>query len=214
MLRTENLSYKYKNGNAFTFPDFSCESNNALLLLGQSGVGKTTLLHLLAGLMKPKNGKIEINGQDMTSLSSGALDTFRGKNIGIVFQQNHFVKSLNVIENLILAQSMAGNPVDKSACQNLLDQLNIGEKANKRIHKLSQGERQRVAIARALVNRPKILLADEPTSALDDENCKAVMHLLQNQAKQYNTALIVVTHDNRLKEMNILTVELSKKSVS
>ncbi|MBK8624963.1 MAG: ATP-binding cassette domain-containing protein [Saprospiraceae bacterium] len=122
------------------------------------------------------------------------------ENIGIIFQQNHFVDALSVIENVILAQSLAGNKTDRNAAKSLLERLNIGHKADKSVRDLSQGEKQRVAIARALINQPKVILADEPTSALDDVNCDEVLKLLQEQAKVVGSALIVVTHDTRLKD--------------
>jgi ABC-type lipoprotein export system ATPase subunit len=200
MIRTSNLQYKYPGGKDLIFPDIQCSSNEILLILGTSGVGKTTLLHLLGGILSSQQGSIKIADTEMTKLSGTSADHFRGKNIGIVFQQNHFVDALTVIENVILAQTLAGNKTDKIAALHILTRLNIGEKANQSIKNLSQGEKQRVAIARALINQPKVILADEPTSALDDVNCSEVLNLLQEQAKAAGSALIVVTHDNRLKD--------------
>ena len=139
-----------------------------------------------------------INGTNLAKLSQKQLDAFRGENIGIVFQKNHFVSSLNVVENIMLAQQFGSGKVDKNECIKLLDRLNIGSKANSAIHTLSEGQKQRVAIARALSNNPKLILADEPTSALDDENCNEVATLLEQQASVENAALIIVTHDSRL----------------
>lgn len=200
MIRTSNLKYKYPGGKDLIFPDIQCSSNEILLVLGTSGVGKTTLLHLLGGILSSQQGNIQIAETEMTKLSGAAADHFRGKNIGIVFQQNHFVDALSVLENVTLAQTLAGNKADKAAAKNILTRLNIGEKANQSIRNLSQGEKQRVAIARALINQPKVILADEPTSALDDINCDEVLSLLQEQAKAVGSALIVVTHDTRLKD--------------
>lgn len=201
MLKTEGVHFRYDATNAFAFPDIRCDRKESLLILGNSGVGKSTLLHLLAGLMQPTSGSIIIDDQDITELSGAAMDRFRGDNIGIIFQKNHFVEALSVIENLTLAQYLAGANQDKSACQNLLDRLNIGRKAHQNIKTLSQGEMQRVAIARALVNGPQVIFADEPTSALDDENCQSVIELLQEQAAIAEAALVIVTHDNRLKDI-------------
>ncbi|MFZ1706000.1 MAG: ATP-binding cassette domain-containing protein [Saprospiraceae bacterium] len=201
MIATTNLSYAYPRGETMVFPDIRCEKNDILLVLGKSGVGKTTLLHLLGGLITSSQGEILIGEQKVGQLSGKNMDLFRGKNIGIIFQNNHFVQALNVLENVELAQSLAGNPVNKKLCQDLLNRLNIGHKAKSNIRDLSQGERQRVAIARALVNQPKLILADEPTSALDDVNTIEVVKLLHEQAKNVGSALVIVTHDTRLKDI-------------
>lgn len=200
MIQTQNLEFSYRDGKKFRFPDIHCAEKEQLLILGQSGVGKSTLLHLLGGLMRPSSGSVIIGGEHIEGLSDKEMDRFRGDHIGIVFQKNHFVASLSVIENLTLAQYLAGQKENKKACQELLDRLNIGALANRNISRLSQGEQQRVAIARALVNEPRIILADEPTSALDDLNCAQVVQLLEEQAEYAGAALVIVTHDARLKE--------------
>lgn len=199
MIRTKDLTFTYPGGKPITFPDMHCEARDVLLLLGHSGVGKTTLLHLMGGLMSPQSGHIRIDEQDIAELKSEQLDRYRGKHIGIIFQNYHFVASLSVLENLLIAQYLGTGKQDKAYCLELLDRLNIKEKADRSINALSQGEKQRVAIARALANRPSVILADEPTSALDDENCVEVLNLLKDQTLQSNAALVIVTHDTRLK---------------
>ncbi len=201
MISTNNLKFKYPGGTEIVFPDINCQAKDILLVLGSSGVGKTTLLHLLGGLLTTQYGSIHIEDTEINKLSGSKLDAFRGQNIGIVFQQNHFVDSLTVLENVILAQSLAGYKTDKSVALNLLSRLNIGHKAKSNISDLSQGEKQRVAIARALINQPRLILADEPTSALDDHNCTEVLNLLHEQAKAAGSALVIVTHDTRLKDI-------------
>lgn len=199
MITTRNLGYSYDGKTTLRFPDLQCDTGDQLLILGQSGVGKTTLLHLLGGLLSPREGEIRIDGTDIGKLSLSRLDRFRGKNIGIVFQQTHFLRALTVEENLLVAQRLAGQKGDKVYIENLLEQLNLSHKLKSRTDNLSQGEQQRVAIARALVNAPKVILADEPTSALDDDNCENVIQLLEAVANQVNASLLVVTHDARLK---------------
>lgn len=200
MLQTDQLKFAYKGGNSFSFPDIHCERGAHWLLLGQSGSGKTTFLHLLGGLLSPNSGSIRLEGTDMSKLSGTALDRFRGKHIGIIFQKAHFVSALTVGENLALAQELAGMPVDNGRIAKLLDRLNVGHKIHSKPDRLSAGEQQRVAIARSLVNSPELILADEPTSALDDENCEQVLHLLTEQAASVKATLLIVTHDGRLKD--------------
>jgi len=201
LLHTESLTYQYPDGESFVFPNLICKTNEQLLVLGSSGVGKSTLLHLLGGLLTAQSGVISIGGQKMTTLQGGALDKFRGDHIGIIFQKNHFVASLSVVENLMIAQYFGMGREDRKQCLSLLDQLGMSDKADEKIANLSEGQKQRVAIARALVNSPKVILADEPTSALDDENCLKVINLLEEQAKAADAALIIVTHDARLKDV-------------
>ena len=200
MIATKNLSYTYDGQQMLHFPDLRCAQREQLLLLGKSGVGKTTLLHLLGGLMKAKEGSIIIGDTDMSTLNAQDLDNFRGNHIGIVFQSPHFIKSISVLENLLLAQSLSGNKADPPFCRQMLDKLDIAYKADDVPANLSQGEKQRLSIARALVNKPLLVLADEPTSALDDQNCTTVINLLEEIVKEVGAALIIVTHDTRLKD--------------
>jgi putative ABC transport system ATP-binding protein len=197
MLITNQLQFQYSNHRTFTFPNIQCEKGEKLLLLGASGVGKTTLLHLLGGLLRPTHGTLFINGQNLADLKGTPLDRFRGKNVGIIFQQPHFLRALTVTENLILAQQLAGLKADKSLIYNLLEGLNMAHQRDMKTERLSVGEQQRVGIIRALIHRPAVVLADEPTSALDDHNCQEVIRLLNTYAS--DAALIIVTHDVRLK---------------
>ena len=208
MLQIKDLSYTYDQKRVFQFPDFICEKGEHTLLLGQSGAGKTTLLHLLGGLLPLQKGEIHINNTLLSGLKGSAADAFRGKNIGIIFQKSHFVKSISVEENLLLSQQLAGNKTDKQRIKTLLERLNVGQHLHQQPDRLSIGEQQRVAIARALVNRPTVILADEPTSALDDLNTEEVLTLLTQQAEAEGSTLLVVTHDNRLKERISKKIEL------
>ncbi len=208
MLQTDSLSFSYTNGPSFSFPNLNIAAQEVLVVLGNSGNGKTTLLHLLAGLMEPRSGSVRINGQSITDLSGKNRDRFRGKNIGVIFQQAQFVRSINVIQNLQLARSLAGLPNDVLLATELLAELGIADKANNHPSELSIGERQRASIARALVINPKVVLADEPTSALDDENCELVAELLQKTVTGHGAALVIVTHDQRLKNRFPNSVEI------
>ena len=199
MIKTEKIEFSYDNEFIFKFEDIKLKNEENLLILGNSGIGKTTLLHLLSGLLKAKSGSIELYGKELTKLSSFQLDRFRRDNIGIVFQKPHFVNSLTVKENLELAQYIADKK-DNKRIETILNNLNIFDKINKKTNELSQGEKQRVSIALAIVNSPKLILADEPTSSLDDDNCSNVIKLLKKQASDFGAQLIVITHDTRLKK--------------
>jgi len=200
MIQTENLTYQYKkNEPIFSFPDIALSKKENLLILGNSGIGKTTLLHLLAGLLKPATGKILINEVTLSSLKNNKLDQFRGKYIGLVFQEKHALQSLNVIQNLKARLFFSNENIDKNKILILLAQLGLLKFKNSKINELSEGQLQRLSIALSVIHSPQVILADEPTSSLDDKNCKIVIELLQNQAKQTNANLIVITHDHRIK---------------
>jgi putative ABC transport system ATP-binding protein len=181
-------------------PDLFCQAGSTILVTGNSGKGKTTYLHILAGLLKPNSGEIVIDNKEITHLKGSKADKFRGKNIGVVFQKSHFIASLSVLENLEMASWLATGKKHKIRAKELLQKLDIAEQAHKLPSQLSVGQQQRVSIARALMNEPKVLLADEPTSSLDDKNADNVIELLETLSKEYKTALIIVTHDNRIKE--------------
>lgn len=200
MLQTHALRFHYPQGPAFSFPDLQAQPGAPLLILGQSGKGKTTLLHLLAGLLRPAAGQVQVGDTALESLSTKALDRFRGRQIGIVFQRAHLAAALSVQDNLRLAQYLAGLPQDDARIGELLTRLGIAAKARQRPRRLSLGEQQRVTIARAVLNRPRLLLADEPTSALDDFHAQEVISLLEEEANRAGAALVIVTHDQRLKD--------------
>ena len=208
MLTVQDLQYSYESGNPIRFPGFSCGKGEHWLLLGQSGKGKTTLLHLLGGLLTIQQGRIRIGETWLNDLKRSEMDRFRGQHIGIIFQRAYFVRSLSVGENLALAQSLAGLPIQWDRIRLLLEQLNIGHKSRSKPDALSQGEQQRVAIARAIINRPAVILADEPTSSLDDENTGEVIRLLEEEAQSVGATLLIVTHDNRLKARFPQTIQL------
>lgn len=209
MLEVKNVAFAYGPNARFRFPDFACAKGEHWLMLGQSGCGKTTLLHLVAGLLRPETGSVSIKGTEASRLSGAAADRFRGQNIGIVFQQNHLMRALSVTENVLAAQYFAGAKQDRARVQNLLGALGLSEHAHKKTRHLSQGQQQRVAIARALVNRPALILADEPTSSLDDTNTDQVIGLLESAASQEGASLLIVTHDTRLKARFSNRIELS-----
>ena len=208
MISCQNLTFSYSPQKRFTFPDITCADREALLILGQSGRGKTTLLHLMALLLRPEGGSVMIGDKDITPLSVAEAAAVRASQIGIVYQKPHFVSSLSVLENVLLPNYLAQKFQDKDRARALAEQLGFAEHLSKKTHQLSQGEQQRVSIARALMNNPAVILADEPTSSLDDDNCGKVITLLKNQSEQIGASLVVVTHDQRLKDVVSNQVQL------
>jgi putative ABC transport system ATP-binding protein len=212
MIQTKNLEFQYDAEQQFQFPDMYCEQGSHWLILGESGCGKTTLLHLLGGLRKPSSGDVIVQNEDISKISGEDLDHFRGQNIGIIFQQSHLIKALTVEDNLLTAQYLAGEKQDKGKIRSILSKLNLEDKLKSKPKNLSLGEQQRVAIARALINDPVLILADEPTSSLDDKNCQEVVKLLLEQSRNFDATLLIVTHDGRLKELfeNQILLEAAK----
>lgn len=208
MISLKSVSHRYPGGQEIAFKDWQIENGEQWLLLGESGSGKTTLLHILTGILKPDRGSINIGDASIYDLSSKALDRFRGRNIGIVFQRPHLIKSLSISENLVLAQSFAGLPTDLNRVNIVLTSLGITDKKDSYPEELSQGQLQRVSIARAVINKPALLIADEPTSSLDDRNAAAVLNLLMEQSQLNQATLIVATHDKRVKDAFTNTYQL------
>lgn len=198
MIETKSLKFSYDGKFVFEFPNIKLKNGENLLILGSSGIGKSTLLHNLAGILTPQSGSIKIFGNNISKFSEIEIDKFRGENIGIIFQRPHFVNSLTVKENLQLAQFLGKNL--EGDIKETLRSLKILDKIDKKPNDLSQGEKQRVSIAIAIINSPKLILADEPTSSLDDSNCSNVINILKEQASKKNAQLIVITHDSRLKK--------------
>ena len=199
MIQTLNLTYSYNDGKPFSFPNVDLKPGEHSIILGPSGIGKTTLLYLMAGLLQPTKGTVSISGTELNSLARNEIDKFRGENIGLIFQQYHFIKSLNVSDNLRLRQSYPKNSNDKTRRLELAERLGLTEYLNKKVITLSQGQQQRLSIALGLIHRPKLILADEPTSNLDDKNCDKVIELLKEEAEICNSSLVIITHDHRVK---------------
>ena len=208
MLKTEDLTFSYNSSHIFTFPDILLQQGEDLLILGDSGVGKTTLIQILSGLLSPHSGFVEMNGTRFQDLSSKSLDQFRGSNIGMVFQQSHFVRNLSILDNLLLSLYLSNKLQDKKRAIHLLQEIGLAGKLNNMPYELSQGEQQRAAIATALIKTPDLILADEPTSSLDDNNCQKIITLLKEQASLTNAKLIIITHDQRLKDQFNTSIEL------
>jgi putative ABC transport system ATP-binding protein len=199
MFSSRNISFDYNKEVSFEFTDWNIEAGEKWLLIGNSGSGKSTLIHIISGLLAPKKGDILINGTNIYALPKAELDRFRALNVGMVFQKAHFIKSLSILENLKITQSLMNVPVNHERIYDLLESLNLADKAKCYPRELSQGQLQRISIARALMNKPGLLVADEPTSSLDDINTEAVLDLLIGLSEINKSALIIATHDKRVK---------------
>ena len=195
----EALTFSYGSRAVVDLAQFQLSAGESMAVIGSSGCGKTTFLHLLAGLLKPTAGKICILGSDITQMAGTALDRFRGQHIGMVFQRLFLLPALTVHQNIALAQRLARKPLDAARIDALLQQLDISSLSHQKPRTLSQGQAQRVAIARALVHSPALVLADEPTSALDDEHAMQALNLLKETTAAVGASLLVVTHDQRVR---------------
>jgi len=196
----KQIRHAYDKHEVLRLDDWAVAQGDHWLILGPSGSGKTTLLHILAGILAPSEGSVAIAGQDLGRLPASELDLFRGRHVGIVFQRLHLLSSLTLLDNLLLAQYLAGTTQDKQGVGSLLMSLGLADKAHSRPHALSFGQSQRAAVARAIVNKPRLILADEPTSNLDDANATAALDLLIEQARACNATLVIATHDRRIRD--------------
>ncbi len=171
-----------------------------LALLGKSGSGKSTLLHILGGLDRPSTGTVEVEGRELTRLSSSNLARYRLEIVGMIFQAFHLVPWRTARDNVELPLTFAGLAPNerRTKAERALEAVGLGHRLHHRPGELSGGEQQRVAIARALVNQPRLLLADEPTGNLDSDNAAAIMGLLDDHVRKHLATLVLVTHDEDL----------------
>jgi putative ABC transport system ATP-binding protein len=180
--------------------DLEIPPGELALLVGPSGCGKTTLISIIAGLLDPTDGTVEVLGTDIGALSGANKVRFRGNNIGFVFQQYNLLPALAAAENAAVPLLIAGwnrkRAVEKSS--EMLNQVGLGSRLKAFPNQLSGGQQQRVAIARALVHEPRLLVCDEPTAALDAQSGQTVLELLRKVAVQPDRGVIVVTHDSRI----------------
>jgi len=201
MFKLVGILHRYGAVTAVEVPEWRAAAGDAWLLAGQSGSGKSTVLHILAGLTSPTVGSVNVNGTDVAALSEGARDRWRGRTVGLVPQRLHLVGALTVRDNLRLANTLAGLPVDEPRIIALLEAVGVLELSMRFPSQLSQGQAQRVAIARAMVNRPALVLADEPTANLDDAHAAQALELLRGQAIEAGATLVVASHDARVKSL-------------
>lgn len=214
-LRIENLKKRYVAPDGSAVPVIDVESfdladGEQVALVGGSGTGKTTLLHLIAGILTPDSGRIVISGVDVAQLAEAERDVFRGHSIGYVFQTHHLLGGFTALENVLLGMSFTGRPHDPKWARHLLEEVGLSDRLNYKPEKLSVGQQQRVAVARALANRPKLVLADEPTGALDPRNAQSVLELIRKLCSEVGAGLLLVSHDPAISSQLSRAVSLAE----
>ncbi len=214
-LRDLTFSYPGATGPTLHIPEFSVRKGEELFLYGPSGTGKTTLLEILAGVLRPSEGSLEILGQDFGKMSDAERDSFRAEHMGYVFQSFNLIPYLSVRENIELPLHLSaarkarlGSVDTEMVIRALCGNLGISELLDKRVTELSVGQQQRVAVARALLGKPDLLLADEPTSALDADHREKFLKLLFELSELYGTTVIFVSHDRSIEKLFTRSVSL------
>lgn len=205
IVRTEGLKKYYRRGEntvkALDGVDFSVKEREFVAIIGKSGSGKSTLLHMIGGLDVPTAGEVYVDGKRLSGMNREQLAIFRRRKVGFVFQNYNLVPDLNVYDNVVLPVELDGKRIDRRFVREILELLQLEEKADAFPGMLSGGQQQRAAIARAVAAKPSIILADEPTGNLDTASGHDVMGLLKVAAKQFQQTVILITHDNDIAQM-------------
>lgn len=193
-------------------PQFSVDIGEQAVLVGQSGGGKSTLLNVIAGIVRPDSGSVVVDNLETTTLSQAGRDRYRAGKIGYVFQTFNLIASLSALENVRLGMTFASGKHDIPRAKHLLEQVDLADRFHYRPSQLSVGQQQRVAIARALAAQPRLLLADEPTANVDPANQQRILDLLRRSCMEEQVAMLLVTHSaevanqfdrvDRLEEIN------------
>ena len=206
-LQINHVSKRYGSGStevtAVHDVSLSVNPGEIVLIMGPSGSGKTTLLSMLGALLKPTEGEIHLNGMILSTLAENRLPEIRLKQFGFIFQDFNLLSALTALENVAIVAELAGSKSGEARrkAASLLTELGLGERLHFLPEKLSGGEKQRVAIARALVNDPSLILADEPTANLDSKIGHEIMRLLRHIAKEQGRSVVIVSHDQRIKDI-------------
>lgn len=202
---TKNLKKYYTMGDntvkALDGVDFTVEEQEFVSIIGKSGSGKSTFLHLIGGLDTPTAGEVMIEGKRLAAMNREQLAIFRRRKVGFIFQNYNLIQDMNVYENIVFPIELDGMHIDNEFINELLDVLHLTGKKDYFPGMLSGGQQQRVAIARAIASKPAIILADEPTGNLDTESSHDVMGLLKMVARQYQQTIILITHDQDIAQL-------------
>jgi len=196
-LKDVTKSFTLPDGNVLPvldIPEFNVAAGEQMVLVGRSGCGKTTLLHVIAGISRPDSGRVRIDDWDTTLMSESECDRFRAERIGYVFQTFNLLPGFTALENVLLAMRFARGRPDKARARHLLKRVGLEHRITHRPTMLSVGEQQRVAVARALANRPRLVLADEPTANVDAGHQQQILDLVREACGEESVALVLVTH--------------------
>ncbi|MBV0901013.1 ABC transporter ATP-binding protein [Haloarcula salina] len=208
----DDLVKRYRTGgqtlDALAGVDFDLDAGEFVSIMGPSGSGKTTLLNILGLLDTPTEGRIRLDGQDVTGLSDRKRTALRKRTIGFVFQHFYLLPTLTAVENVEVPLLLDQPPGLTKRARSLLERMGLGDRLDHRPDELSGGQKQRVAIARSLINEPKIVLADEPTGNLDSETGRQILDEFQRIADEDDVAIVAVTHDDLVNEYVDRTVHL------
>jgi len=177
--------------------DFAVEEKAQVGIRGRSGMGKTTFLHLLAGILKPDSGSVRLDGVEVSTLAEAERDRVRASKIGYIFQSFNLLPAFTCLENVLLGMAFGSGP-DRRHAKALLCRVGLAERLHYRPRQLSSGQQQRVAIARALANHPRLVLADEPTGNLDAALAQEAIELIREACRENNAALLLVSHDREV----------------
>ena len=215
MLRLQDVrkSYIEPNGNELPIldiPKFHVAPAEQVVLVGQSGCGKTTLLHVIAGISRASAGRIIVDGIDIAGFSEGVRDRVRADKLGYVFQTFNLLPGFSALENVLLGMTFARGRKDPARARDLLDRVGLAHRMTHKPQSLSVGEQQRVAVARALANRPRLLLADEPTANVDPANQQNIIDLIVDSCRDEKIALLMVTHSHEVSSQFKRVVELAE----
>ena len=202
LMQIQHLSKVYGQGEnqvrAVDDISFTVEKGEFLAIIGPSGFGKSTLLHILGGVDCPTSGKVFVDGQDVYAQNEDQLAIFRRRQVGLIYQFYNLIPVLNVVENMTLPVLMDGRQVNQERLEELLDVLGLRGREKYLPNQLSGGQQQRVSIGRALMNAPAVVLADEPTGNLDSKNSQEIVELLKMSNKKYGQTLVIITHDENI----------------